>query len=119
MSSSKKTIQKQLRRNRVRGKVSGTAERPRLSVFRGLKTCFVQIINDEEGVTIASMSEKQLTKDSMDKKKGERAHELGKLVGQKAIEKGITKIVFDRGGNKYHGRVEQIAKGAREAGLEF
>ncbi len=119
MIQAKKTLQKQLRRSRVRGKISGTTERPRLSVFRGLKTCFLQIIDDETGTTVASISEKELPKGEAGKKKAERAYLLGKLLGEKALAKGIKTVVFDRGGNRYHGRVQQIADGAREAGLEF
>ena len=119
MIQTKKTFQRQLRRARVRGKVEGTHERPRLSVFRGSKTCFLQIINDETGMTLASISEKELPKSETAKKKAERAFLLGKLLGEKAVAKGIKQVVFDRGGNQYHGRVAQIAEGAREAGLEF
>ncbi|MCK5413071.1 MAG: 50S ribosomal protein L18 [Candidatus Pacebacteria bacterium] len=111
----KKQSQKR-RHNRVRSKIFGTAEIPRLSVFRSNKGIFVQIINDDLGVTMASESEKSV-KDS--KTKVDIAKEVGKLIAQKAQEKNITKVVFDRGGYKYHGRIKAVAEGARESGLIF
>jgi len=106
---------------RVRKKVTGTAERPRLSVFRSSRHIYAQIIDDVSGTTLVAAS----TLDEAIKGKLEytgnknAAHEVGKLVGAKAIEKGIKKVVFDRGGYLYHGRVKELADGAREAGLEF
>lgn len=114
-----KTTRKVLRKNRVRARVSGSAQRPRLSVFRGLKTCYVQLINDDAKLTLAGASERELSKADAGKSKTERARALGLLIAQKAKEKGVTTVVFDRGGNKYHGRVAMIAEGAREGGLEF
>ncbi|MDO8490283.1 MAG: 50S ribosomal protein L18 [bacterium] len=114
-----KTTRKVLRKNRVRARVSGTTERPRLSVFRGSKTCFVQIINDDAKITLASAAEHELSSTDGKKTKSERAKALGILVAKKAKEKGVTSVVFDRGGNKYHGRVQAVADGAREGGLEF
>ncbi|MCK5332815.1 50S ribosomal protein L18 [Candidatus Parcubacteria bacterium] len=109
--------QSQVRRHRrVRAKIFGTAEIPRLSIFRSNKGIFVQIINDDLGVTLVSASEKSV-KDS--KTKIDTAKEVGKLIAKKAQEKNITKIVFDRGGYKYHGRIKAIAEGARELGLIF
>lgn len=107
--------------DRVRKKIEGTPERPRLNVFRSLKNIYVQVIDDSTGVTLVSAS----TLDEALKGKLESgsnksaAREVGKLVGQKAVEKGIKQVVFDRGGYLYHGRVMEIAEGAREAGLDF
>jgi large subunit ribosomal protein L18 len=107
--------------DRVRKKITGTTERPRLNVFRSLKNIYVQIIDDTTGTTLVSAS----TLDEAIKGKlaygGNKAaaKEVGKLIGQKAVEKGIKQVVFDRGGYLYHGRVMELAEGAREAGLEF
>ncbi|MDF2984845.1 MAG: ribosomal protein bacterial type [Eubacterium sp.] len=106
---------------RVRKKVSGTQERPRLNVFRSLKNIYVQIIDDSTGNTLVSAS----TLDAALKGKvanagnKEAAKEVGKLIATKAIEKGIKQVVFDRGGYIYHGRVKELADAAREAGLDF
>ncbi len=106
---------------RVRKKITGTTERPRLNVFRSLQNIYVQIIDDTTGTTLVSAS----TLDEAIKGKlaygGNKAaaKEVGKLIGQKAVEKGIKQVVFDRGGYLYHGRVMELAEGAREAGLEF
>ena len=106
------------RHYRVRNKISGTAERPRLSVFRSSKNIYAQIIDDVAGVTLVSASslEKTFTEKGSDKA---AAHAIGKLVAERAVEKGITTVVFDRSGYLYHGRVQELADGAREAGLKF
>lgn len=107
--------------DRVRKKIDGIPERPRLNVFRSLKNIYVQIIDDTTGTTLVAAS----TLDEAIKGKltyggnKEAAKEVGKLIGQKAVEKGIKQVVFDRGGYLYHGRVKELAEGAREAGLEF
>ena len=113
---------KRIRRHlRVRKKVFGTAQKPRLSVYRSLKHIYGQLIDDTKGVTILAVS--SLTKDLRDtlsgKKKTEQALIVGEFLGKKAIEKGITQVVFDRGGFLYHGRVKAFAEGARRAGLKF
>ncbi|GKI16175.1 50S ribosomal protein L18 [Allofournierella sp.] len=106
------------RHRRVRGKISGTAERPRLDVFRSSKHIYAQIIDDVAGVTLVSAS-------SMEKGfEGfggniEAAGKVGKMIAEKALEKGIKTVVFDRGGFVYHGRVKALAEGAREGGLEL
>ncbi len=106
---------------RVRKKVTGTTERPRLNVFRSLKNIYVQIIDDSTGNTLVSAS----TLDAALKGKvayggnKEAAKEVGKLIAVKAVEKGIKQVVFDRGGYIYHGRVKELADAAREAGLDF
>ncbi len=109
------------RHYRVRNTVSGTAERPRLNVFRSSSNIYAQIIDDTAGVTLVSAS----TLDADVKAKisnggnKEAAKEVGMAVAKKAIEKGINKVVFDRGGYIYHGRVAELAAGAREGGLDF
>lgn len=106
------------RHKRVRSKISGTAERPRLNVFRSNTNIYAQIIDDINGVTLASASslDKEITGNGGNK---EAAKEVGKLVAQRAADKGITEVVFDRGGYVYHGRVKELAEGAREGGLKF
>lgn len=115
-SSSNKSQVKARRAARVRAKVNGTAERPRLSVFKSNRYIFAQVINDEKSVTLVSAHTKELTEKT---DKTSSALELGKRLAKKAIDAKITKVVFDRGGNIYHGRVKAIADGAREGGLEF
>ena len=112
------TEQKRKRRHRrVRGRVQGRAARPRLCVFRSSKGIYAQVIDDDAGVTLASAS--TLVLDGASGSKSEKAAEVGKLVAQRAREAGIAKVVFDRGGYLYHGRVKALADGAREGGLEF
>jgi len=102
------------RHRRVRAKIKGTAEKPRLCVFRSAKHIYAQLIDDEVGKTLA------LADDSKIKKTGiAAAQEVGKEIAKKAIKEKINKIVFDRGGYKYHGRVKALADAARNAGLEF
>jgi len=103
---------------RIRKKVSGTAERPRLSVYRSEKNIYAQIIDDVAQRTLVSASTIDKDFNGLGSNK-EAAKEVGKLVAQKAIEKGIKSVVFDRGGYIYHGRIQELAEGAREAGLEF
>ncbi len=105
---------------RIREKMSGTPERPRLNVYRSLNHIYTQLIDDVNGVTIASAS--TMGKKTEDKKVGGNvaaAREVGKQIAERAQEKGIKKIVFDRGGYLYHGRIKALADAAREAGLEF
>ena len=102
----------------VRAKISGTTERPRLTVFRSNKQIYAQVIDDVKGVTLVSAS----TKDKDFQNYGgnvEAAKAIGEAVAKRAIEKGITEVVFDRGGYVYHGRVAALAEAAREAGLKF
>ena len=100
----------------MRGKVHGSAARPRLCVFRSSKGIYAQVIDDDAGATLAAASTLGLGGSGT---KSERAAEVGKLVAQRAREAGIEKVVFDRGGYLYHGRVKALADGAREGGLEF
>lgn len=106
------------RHYRVRNKIGGTPERPRLNVFRSSKHIYAQIIDDETGVTIAATSTIEKGFEPYGGNK-EAAHEIGKLVAQRATEKGVTSVVFDRSGYLYHGRVKELAEGAREGGLQF
>ncbi|HOB64584.1 MAG: 50S ribosomal protein L18 [Clostridiales bacterium] len=109
------------RHERMRFKLSGTPERPRLNVYRSLNHIYTQIIDDVNGVTIvaASTVEKEIAAKVEGKTKTEAAKIVGKAVAERALEKGIKSVVFDRGGYIYTGRVQAIADGAREAGLEF
>ena len=119
MVSKKDSNQARLHRHtRVRGKISGTAERPRLNVFRSLNHIYAQLIDDVKGVTIVAAS-------SVEKDFGENggnkaaARKVGETLAKRALEKGIECVVFDRGGYLYHGRVKELAEGAREGGLQF
>jgi len=112
---------RQKRHLRVRKRVRGTPEKPRLTVFKSQKHIYAQIIDDTKGVTVVSVSttQKQL-KEKLEKTWDENAaKEVGKLIAEKAKEKGITEIVFDRSGYKYHGKVKALAEAARETGLKF
>jgi len=100
---------------RVRNKVSGTAERPRLVVFRSLKHIYAQLVDDVTNRTIATVSDQKIEQG----KKSERAAAVGKLIAERAKTAGISRVVFDRAGYRYHGRVKAVADGAREGGLEF
>ncbi len=106
------------RHKRVRGKVSGTAQCPRLSVFRSAKHIYAQLIDDVNGVTIASAASTEKGFDANGSNK-EGAFKVGQMIAKKAAEKGITDVVFDRGGYIYHGRVAELAAGARDGGLNF
>jgi large subunit ribosomal protein L18 len=109
------------RHTRVRVNVQGTAQRPRLSVFRSLSEIYVQVIDDQLGNTIASAStiDEELRSKMKGLKKSEQAKLVGKAVAERAMGKGVKAVVFDRGGFKYSGRVKALADGAREGGLEF
>ncbi len=106
------------RHKRVRGKVSGTPERPRLDVFRSAKNIYAQVIDDVNGVTIASAStvEKDFSGYGGNK---DAAKKIGQVIAERCKAKGIENVVFDRGGYLYHGRVKELAEGAREGGLQF
>lgn len=105
-------------RERIRGKLKGTTERPRLAVFRSLKSIYAQVIDDTTGQTIASAS--SLEKDASAKgANAAAAKAVGALIAKKAKDKGVTRVVFDRGGYQYHGNIKALADAARENGLEF
>lgn len=110
---------KQKIRYRIRKKVAGTAAAPRLSVFRSNNDVYLQLINDDSMVTITSASSRDKDIAAQKGTRIEKSKLAGAAIGRKALELGITKVVFDRGGNLYHGRVKAVAEGAREAGLQF
>ena len=115
-----KSVAREYRRSRIRRKVAGTTEKPRLSVFRSLSHFHAQVIDDFGGKTLLGISTR--AKDfghSKDAGNVKGARELGKLLAKKALEKKITRVVFDRGGFLYHGRIKAFAEGAREGGLQF
>lgn len=107
------------RHKRVRKHVSGTAERPRLCVYRSLKNIYAQIIDDTKGVTLCAASSREKGFEGGYGGNVEAAKKVGLMIAQKALDKGIKSVVFDRGGYIYHGRVKELADGAREGGLEF
>jgi large subunit ribosomal protein L18 len=117
----KKREQRERRQRRIRARVVGSPERPRLNVFRSLDNIFAQVIDDTAGVTLVSAStiDKQIRAQVEGKTKTESAKIVGKILAARAKEAGIAKVVFDRGGYRYHGRVAALAEGAREGGLEF
>ena len=121
MSSKSKRDARLIRHKRIRKKIRGTHERPRLSVFRSLKHIYAQIIDDEEGVTLVSVCtlspeiKGQITSDG----NIAASQIVGELVAEKALEKGIKTVVFDRGGYLYHGRVKALAEAVRKGGLQF
>jgi large subunit ribosomal protein L18 len=116
-----KNQERQKRHQRVRNKISGTPERPRLNVYRSLNHIYAQVIDDVAGNTLAAAStvEKDVLAQVKELTKKDAAKLVGKLVAQRAQEKGVKSVVFDRGGYVYMGRVASLADGAREAGLEF
>lgn len=107
------------RHERVRKNISGTAEKPRLNVYRSLNHIYAQIIDDTAGATLASASSLEKAFDGSNGGNAEGAKVVGKMIAEKALEKGIKTVVFDRGGYVYHGRVAALADGAREGGLDF
>ena len=114
-------VRRERRMRRIRAKVTGTTERPRLNVFRSNRHMFAQIIDDSKGFTLvaASTLDADLRVQAAQLKKRDEAKAVGKLIAQRALEKGLKKVVFDRGGYEYHGRIKSLAEGAREGGLEF
>lgn len=117
----KKRASRVRRQKRVRARVVGTNERPRLNVFRSLDNIYAQVINDAEGRTIVSAStiDREIAKEVDGKTKVESAKLVGIKLAERAKAAGVTTIVFDRGGHQYHGRIAALAEGAREGGLEF
>ncbi len=121
MIKRKKLSGREIRRIRIRKKVNGTAERPRLSIYRSLKHTYAQLIDDERGISLGSVSTKSeaiLKQAAEAKGKVEPAKLVGMAVAELAKSKNITAVVFDRGGYLYHGRVKAVAEGAREGGLQ-
>lgn len=121
MAIANRKAARQRRHMRQRKKIVGTPERPRLAVFRSLNHTYAQVIDDVAGRTLLSAStlEPELRSELQNTGNVEAAKRVGQLLGERAAEKGIKQVVFDRGGNKYHGRVAALAEGVREAGLEF
>lgn len=115
MNKQQAKLNKVRRQRRLRTEISGTGLRPRLSVSKSLTSLYVQLINDEKGITLASVH----TREVKGKSKVEIAKAAGKLLAEKALTKKISSVVFDRGGNRYTGRVRAVAEGAREGGLQF
>jgi len=114
-----KAVARARRHNRLRKSVSGTAVRPRLSVTRSARHMFVQVIDDVEGKTLASASTMEADVRAMSEDKTAKARKVGELVAERSKAAGIEAVVFDRGGNAYHGRVAAVAEGAREGGLNL
>lgn len=115
----KKVVRRLQIKRRIRYKIKGTTETPRLSVFRSNKQIYAQIINDELGETLVSCSSRKKELTSQPISKMEMSQLVGKTLAEMAKEKGVDKVVFDRGGYKYHGRIKALAEGAREGGLIF
>lgn len=111
-----KRAHRETRRKRVRRKISGTAERPRLSVYRSNIHIYAQLINDDEGRTLAAADSREVG-DAENRK--DAARKVGELIAKKASDAGVEAVVFDRGGNRYHGRIAALAEGAREGGLKL
>ena len=107
-----------IRHKRTRKKISGTKDKPRLSVFRSLNHIYAQIINDDNGITLLQANSLEL-KTTKTQTKTSIAEEVGKLLGQRAKEKKVKKVVFDKGGYKYHGRIKALANSARKEGVKF
>jgi large subunit ribosomal protein L18 len=114
-----KLEQRQKIRYRIRKKIAGTAEKPRLAIFRSNNDIYAQLIDDDKGFTLASASSRDKDISAQKVTKVEKSKLVGQTIARKAKDLGITTIVFDRGGNLYHGRVASVADGAREGGLQF
>jgi len=119
MSVDPKVLRRQKLRWRIRTSVKGTAQKPRLSVFRSNKDIYAQLIDDTTGTTLASANSRQKDIAAVTGTKSEKAAQVGKAIAQKAVALGLETCVFDRGGYLYHGRVKSVADGAREGGLKF
>ena len=121
ITQSSKNQSRQKIHDRIRNRMLGTAERPRLNVYRSLNHIYAQVIDDHKGVTIASASTAQGGTKGQRRTGGNvaSAKDIGKLIAERALQKGVKKVVFDRGGYLYHGRIKALADAAREAGLEF
>ena len=119
MSQDPKVIRRQKLRWRIRTKLHGTAQKPRLSVFRSNMDIYAQLIDDNNGTTLAACNSRQADIAAIGGTKVEQSANVGKAIAQKAVALGITACIFDRGGYLYHGRVKSVADGAREGGLKF
>jgi len=114
-----KKQKRQSRQARIRAKLVGTTDRPRLSVYRSLKHISAQLIDDSQGKTLLAATDRELKRGGQAEKPTARAFKVGELLAQKAVERKISRVVFDRSGYKYHGAVKALADGARQAGLKF
>ena len=114
-------VARKRRHMRVRKHLAGTSERPRLNIFRSLNHIYTQVIDDANGITLTSASslDADVSKKAKEQTKIEQAKLVGQLVAKRALEAGVSEVVFDRGGYKYHGRVKALAEASREAGLKF
>jgi len=121
MSSRQRRLGRLRRHRHVRKKVFGTPEQPRLNVFRSLRHVYAQIIDDTQGHTLVAVStlDPEIREEVAGKAKTEQARMVGKVLANRALDEGVTQVVFDRGGYKYHGCVKALAEGAREGGLQF
>ena len=119
MRTAQKLSRRQNIRYRIRAKIAGTAQKPRLSVFRSNRDIYVQLIDDDNAVTVAAASSRDKDIAAQSGTKVEKSKLVGQAIARKAKELGIEAVAFDRGGNLYHGRIKQIAEGAREGGLIF
>ncbi|MBU1340813.1 MAG: 50S ribosomal protein L18 [Proteobacteria bacterium] len=120
-NTSPRLVARLKRKKRIRKNIFGNQDRPRLSVFRSSKHIYAQIVDDTEGTTLVSAStlDKEFKDIKVEGKKAEIAKAVGSLIGKRALDKGITKVVLDRNGFLYHGRIKSLSDGAREAGLNF
>lgn len=114
-----KNAARRRRHNRVRKQIHGTAIRPRLVVNRSARHIFAQVIDDEAGVTLVSASTMEADMRALNAEKSEKARNVGEIIAQRADDAGVTQVVFDRAGHKYHGRIAAVADGAREGGLQL
>jgi large subunit ribosomal protein L18 len=114
-----RSASRQKRHSRIRLRVAGSAERPRLAVFRSINQIYAQVIDDTTGRTLAAASSMEAAVKGAGGTKTERAQKVGSLIGDRAKDAGVERVVFDRAGFKYHGRIRAVAEGARESGLEF
>ena len=119
--TSPRLVSRLKRKKRIRKNIFGTQERPRLSVFRSTKHIYAQIVDDTKGSTLVSAStlDKEFKESKQEGKKAQLARSVGSLIGKRALDKGITKVVLDRNGFLYHGRIKELSDGARESGLNF
>jgi len=118
-TATSRTSARQKRHSRLRLRVAGSSQRPRLAVFRSLNQIYAQVIDDTSGQTIASASSLEASLRAAGGTKTERARQVGSLIGERARAAGVERVVFDRAGFKYHGRIRSLADGARESGLDF
>ena len=113
------TLRREKTKKRIRGRIAGTPERPRLTIYKSLNRIYVQAVDDTKGVTLAAASSLEKDLRSAGQAKGDEARVVGRLIAERARGAGVERVVFDRAGYRYHGRIKSLADAAREAGLEF